>query len=242
LLWWTTDPLEHEALFRDLADDCSRLLLDLPDPGTRAAALRLGLDPTICTCSRDTAWFGLTRWRELVAQFFDPPADPQLLRGIQSLRIEALSPDPSRPPRLAIWLSAWLAGQLGWTPKGHPANQARSSGSVHQAEFEAPSGTARVEIETRPTTNARAAPCLLAANITTRGADGIETCSLARPSPDSPDVRISVEAMNYCGMPSIVRAPELEPARRVAAAFEASRTDPPFETARPIALWLLEQL
>ena len=72
VLWWTTDPRLNEALFRDLGDECSRLLLDLPDPGTPAAALHLGLDPAICACSRDTAWYGLTRWRELVAQFFDP--------------------------------------------------------------------------------------------------------------------------------------------------------------------------
>ena len=38
----------------------------------------------------------------------------------------------------------------------------------------------------------------------------------------------------------MVRAPELEPARRVAAALDASRFDRPFENARPIALWLLE--
>ena len=45
VLWWTSDPREHESLFRDLADECSRLVLDLPDPGTAAGALRLGLDP-----------------------------------------------------------------------------------------------------------------------------------------------------------------------------------------------------
>ena len=38
----------------------------------------------------------------------------------------------------------------------------------------------------------------------------------------------------------MVRAPELDPPRRVAAALEASRFDRPFENARPIALWLLE--
>ncbi len=73
ILWWTSDPRPHEALFRDLADECSRLILDLPDPGADVGALRLGLDPSVCPFSRDAAWFGLTRWRELIAQFFDPP-------------------------------------------------------------------------------------------------------------------------------------------------------------------------
>ena len=44
VLWWTGDPRKHEPLFRDLADECSRLVLDLPDPGTDAGALRLGLE------------------------------------------------------------------------------------------------------------------------------------------------------------------------------------------------------
>ena len=36
------------------------------------------------------------------------------------MHIEALSPDPALPPRMAIWLAAWLAGQLGWKPQGKP--------------------------------------------------------------------------------------------------------------------------
>src|SRR5919107_2026463 len=70
VLWWTYDPRLDEALFRDLAGECSRLILDLPDPGADPGALRLGLDPTINAYARDAAWFGLARWRELVAQFF----------------------------------------------------------------------------------------------------------------------------------------------------------------------------
>ena len=35
VLWWTDDPRSDESLFRDLGDECSRLILDLPDPGRR---------------------------------------------------------------------------------------------------------------------------------------------------------------------------------------------------------------
>ncbi len=38
VLWWTSDPRDHESLFRDLADECSRLVLDLPDPIAPAGA------------------------------------------------------------------------------------------------------------------------------------------------------------------------------------------------------------
>src|SRR4051794_20017892 len=71
VLWWTDDPRSTEALFRDLAGECSRLILDLPDPLAEPGAVRFGLDPATNPFARDTAWFGITRWRELVAQFFD---------------------------------------------------------------------------------------------------------------------------------------------------------------------------
>src|SRR4051794_85277 len=202
VLWWTTDPRSHEALFRDLGDECSRLLLDLPDPGTSAASLRLGLDPAICPCSRDTAWFGLTRWRELVAQFFDTACHHETLNRVDSLQVEALSPDPSVPPRLAIWLAAWLAGQLGWKPQGRPVNQATSSGSSYRAAFLGPLGTLAVEIVTQPLApHLPATPLITGVAITARGPEGVETFCLRRPTPDSPDVRIQAKAPDYCRLP-----------------------------------------
>ena len=243
VLWWTTDPSLNEALFRDLGDECSRLLLDLPDPGTPVASLRLGLDPAICACSRDTAWYGLTRWRKLVAQFFDPPCHHETLSRVDSVHIEALSPDPSRPPRLAIWLAAWLSGQLGWKRQGKPVNQATPTGSSFRAAFLGPLGTLGMEIITRPVADGMPArPCLTGVKITARGPEGVETFCLDRPTPDSPDVRIAARAPDYCRLPSMVNAEEFNPPRRVAAALEVSRFDQPFDKARPIALWLLEHV
>ncbi|MFO0892165.1 MAG: glucose-6-phosphate dehydrogenase assembly protein OpcA [Isosphaeraceae bacterium] len=241
VLWWTTDPQGHEALFRDLGDECSRLILDLPDPGTSAGAIRLGLDPAICPFARDTAWYGLTRWRELVAQFFDPPCHHETLNRIDSLRIDAVSPDPSRPPRMAVWLTAWLAGQLGWKRQGQPVKVSGESGSSFRAAFLGPMGTLAVEIVTRAVPESLpGGPCLLGVTLTARGPEGVETFCVNRPAPESPDVRIQARAPDYCRLPSMVRAPELDHARRVAAALEASRVDRPFEMARPIALWLLD--
>ena len=51
----------------ELAQTCSRLVLDLGDQCTDAEALRLGLNSSHGTSSHDSVWFGLTRWRELVA-------------------------------------------------------------------------------------------------------------------------------------------------------------------------------
>ena len=134
VLWWTTDPKSNEALFRDLGDECSRLLLDLPDPGTSAASLMLGLDPAICSCSRDTVWFGLTRWRELVAQFFDPPCHHETLERVDSLQIEAFSPDPSSPSATGD-----LAGGLAGRPaRLEAAREAGEAAHVHRAARSGP--------------------------------------------------------------------------------------------------------
>ena len=78
---------------------------------SRAAAQRLGFrheglfrQATVYKGrSRDTAWFGLTRWRELVAQFFDPPCHHEPLTSIDSVTIDALSPSNDATPRLAVW-------------------------------------------------------------------------------------------------------------------------------------------
>ena len=72
-------PGSIRALFHDLAQACSRLVLDLSDRCTDAAALRVGLDESHGTSSHDSVWFGLARWRELVAQFFDGPGHGEKL-------------------------------------------------------------------------------------------------------------------------------------------------------------------
>ncbi len=108
--------------------ECSRLILDLPDPATEPEAIRIGLDPSLNPFARDTAWFGITRWRELVAQFFDGPDPLSILSKLASVEISALVPDEPKIPRVAAWLASWLAGQLGWTPVEPSRNRARPPG------------------------------------------------------------------------------------------------------------------
>jgi glucose-6-phosphate dehydrogenase assembly protein OpcA len=242
ILWWTGDPRRHEALFRDLADECSRVILDLPDPGAQAGAVRLGLDPSLCPSSRDMAWFGLTRWRELVAQFFDPACHHESLKRINSVRLDALSPDPSRPPRLAIWLASWLAGQLGWEKQGQPRKAGSASESIVQATFRGPDGPIAVEITTRSMPlGLFATPRLVEVAITAQGPQGLDTFRLRRPDPSSPAVHVEADTPHACHLPRIVSVPELEPAQRVAAALESSRLDPPFQNAMPIAMWFMAE-
>ncbi len=246
LLWWTGDPRKHERVFRDLADECSRLVLDLPDPGWEPGALRLGLDPSLGACSRDTAWFGLARWRELVAQFFDANCHLVKLSRIKSLHLDVVSPDPAQPARPALWMVAWLAGQLGWKPQGRPVSlPAADSSSILMARFLGPTGDVAVSIVTRLISpGVMAWPQLAAVTIKTRAGSGgeshAETFQLVRPWPGSPAVLIEADGPESCRLPRGVDAPELDAARRVATALESSRIDLPFRNALPIALWLME--
>lgn len=238
-LWWTDDPRHDEALFRDLVDETTRLVLDLPDPGAEPEALRLGLDRTVCPFGRDSAWFGITRWRELVASFFDPPCDPGTLERIDRVRIDATVPagSPGHPTRLAVWLAAWLAGQLGWRPEGTPS---RGPGLL-EARFSGPTGPVSVEVHDAAAPDVDE-PRLERVSLSTRGATGDggpESFQLIRTSTALEKVRIEVDSPTRCALPRLVLAPELDAAHRIVAALESSRDDPPFEKALPHALWLL---
>jgi glucose-6-phosphate dehydrogenase assembly protein OpcA len=246
VLWWTSDPRKREALFCDLAGTCSRLVLDLPDPGTEAGALRLGLNPAHGTCGRDSVWFGLARWRELVAQVFDCPGQLEKLARIDSVVVEVVLLDPAQPTRLAIWLVAWLAGQLGWKPQGHSAHQPEGDSSYSlTARFKRARGDVSVRIVTRAAPpGCPAAPQIAAVTIKTRPLEGDESSALidrlVRPWPGSPAVLVETQTHESSRLPRAVDAPELSAARRIAAALESSRIDIPFRNALPIALWLLE--
>jgi glucose-6-phosphate dehydrogenase assembly protein OpcA len=245
VLWWTGDPRSHEPLFRDLADECSRVVLDLPDPGLAAGALRLGLDPALCACSRDSTWFGLARWRELIAQFFDPSCRLESTSRIDSVTVEVISPDPVRPPRPAVWLVAWLAGQLAWQPKGQPVNHpAVDSTGRLEAAFLAVGGEVAVTVVTQKSAaETNHVPQISGLTITTRkspdGRARAEKFHLSRPGGSSP-IFVEMDAIDTCRLPRLIDAPELDAARRIAAALESSHVDRPFERAVPIALWLLD--
>ncbi len=243
ILWWTTDPTRNERLFQSLADESFRILLDLPDPGASAAAMKLGLDPARNSRSRDAVWYGLAHWRELIAQLFDAPQHLETLGRIASVQIEVSSPDPTRPPRLALWLAAWLAGQLGWRTHGEAVNTPDADGCRFQAPFEGPGGPLEVEIRVRPFPDGGSSPIprLTGVTITAQGERGLETFRLHRPSPDSSEVCTEIDSPEYCRLPSTVRAEPIDAARRVASALELSRFDPPYEKALPFMLQMLER-
>jgi hypothetical protein len=210
------------------------LILDLPDPSAEPEAVRFGLDPEVNPFARDTAWFGITRWRELVAQFFDGPDPLAVLSRVATVEILAQVPGDPKVPRLAAWLVAWLAGQLGW----EPVSREEVAPGHLMAKFHSPRSEVAVTIRAvglDPGGISRISGVTLVAD----GPDGPDTYHLARLELDSPRVRINVSSPHVCALPRVVYSPTLEVADRVTAALESGRQDPPFVRALPHLLWLL---
>ena len=173
--------------------------------------------------------------------FFDPACHLATINLIDSVKIEVAVPgEPTAlPPRVAVWLAAWFAGQLGWKPVGKPE---RSVGLL-KATFEGASGPVSLEIVTDSANEpADDVARLRSTSITTRATEGMESSSfrLSRLSLHDPEVRVEIDSSSYCSLPKTLLAPQPDHAQRVAAALESSRNDPPFKKAIPHAFWLLE--
>jgi glucose-6-phosphate dehydrogenase assembly protein OpcA len=234
VLWWTEDPRPNRSLFLNLASECSRLILDLPDPGAEPEAVGFGLDPSTNPFARDTAWFGITRWRELVAQFFDGPEPLEVLSRLTAVEVIAQIPGEAKVPRLAAWLVAWLAGQLGW----EPLERKELSPGQLEVKFRSTRGEVAIAIRAEGSDEVGLAR-ITGVTLVADGPDGPDTYHLSRLEPESPRVRINVSSPNVCALPRVVYSPTLEVADRVTAALESGRQDPPFVRALPHLLWLL---
>lgn len=237
VLWWPDDPSACEPLFRSLAAECSRLILDLPDPSPGLGSLRLGLDPAINAYSRDTAWFGITRWRELLAQFFDGPLGGPELTQIEAVEIRVGIPEaaPTGRPRMGAWLVAWLAGQLGW----QPVSITDEAPGRRLAHFRSARGAVAVTMSTEAVSGPNRLPQILGIELTIATPAGADTLRVTRLQPNEPQVRVDRSSPVACVLPRVVSVAQVDAAGRVTAALESARQDPPYARALPHLFWLL---
>lgn len=237
ILWWANDPRKFLHLLTDLADEASRILVDLPDPATEPEAVCVGLEPKGNPYSRDIAWFAITRWRELTAQFFDAVGTEAELGELTSVTIDVASASAARAPRVACWLAGWMAGQLGWLPR---SRKDLGPGSI-EAVFTKPDDQGDVVVSIRTSVDPT---CDLARLTAVRmKANGPEReCSylILRSGNHGTDVRIESKGPGRCPQPRNITVKRTDSANRVAAALESAREDPPFTRARPFARWLFD--
>lgn len=122
VLWWTGDLQYDLGLFRDLAASSDRVIVDSADLGDLARgsttlASLTGPDGASPLVLVDLAWSRLRDWRNLVAQFYDLPPDPQALATIESVTIQYVVDAGNGSPAgqsSAFLLAGWLASRLGW--------------------------------------------------------------------------------------------------------------------------------
>lgn len=230
VLWWSGDPRPFLPLLRDLADESSRLVIDQPDPQPEPQALAVALDPGLNRYSRDLAWFGITPWREMIAAFFDPAGSEAALGALQRIRIESVAATDATTPRVALWLAAWLAGRLGWKASQRDG----PCGNPHRVRFRRPGGTVEIAFVRRVETGCPL-PHIAAVSLDAGDAGSFA----ATRSAGSHDVLLETHARDRAPLPRTVHVPEWDAGRRLAAALESDRDDPPYREALPLLCWML---
>ena len=102
LVWWRgSDPSHAERVAR-LAD---RFVLDAEDPGPLWARIETLIEEAAVT---DLRWTGLTRWRALMAHFFDLPGVHEAVAQFSRLHVSG-SDLPS-----ARLFAGWLVASVKW--------------------------------------------------------------------------------------------------------------------------------
>jgi glucose-6-phosphate dehydrogenase assembly protein OpcA len=103
---------EKTARFADLLIVDSHASKD--DPQNRERLLSLLTSAPEGLSVRDLNWSRLTAWRDLIAQFFDPPSLRRYAREISEVEILRTVGSPSNIPTRTLLLTGWLASRLNW--------------------------------------------------------------------------------------------------------------------------------
>lgn len=133
-LRWTDEPPWGSALLETLVDGCDRFIVDTSEMSNARHSLTSLADlvrrkKSRCALS-DVSWSYQSPWREIVAQFFDPPHLRPYLDVIERVTIEYAARDEDSPLNAsqAYLFAGWLASRLGWTVEHTP----REGGSESQ--------------------------------------------------------------------------------------------------------------
>ncbi len=127
-LWWLDDPPNDPALFEAISKLSNRIIVDSSSFITpEESIIKLStLGQTFPGSGlSDLNWGRITRWRELVAQFFDAAEYRPYLAGISTIEIEHAAGPFAEPTRTeqgdvspnatcALLLAGWLEKRLGW--------------------------------------------------------------------------------------------------------------------------------
>lgn len=132
-LRWTDDPPWGTELLEALVDGCDRFIVDTSEMSNVPRSLTALADlvrrkKTRCAVS-DVSWSYQSPWREIVAQFFDPPQLRPYLDAIERVTIEYAARDEDAPLNTsqAYLFAGWLASRLGWRVERTPHDSGSES-------------------------------------------------------------------------------------------------------------------
>jgi glucose-6-phosphate dehydrogenase assembly protein OpcA len=117
-LYWRSFKTPEQPLVGNLAQFCDVLIVDSheskDDPANREYLLEFLTALPNKAAVRDLNWSRLTAWRDLIAQFFDPPAYRHYAREISEVEVCRAVAAPGNIPTRALLLTGWLASRLQW--------------------------------------------------------------------------------------------------------------------------------
>lgn len=118
ILWWPGSDFARNPLFLDLQGIVDRVIVDSAQLGRDITGIRNLIDPGDETAPilGDFTWLRLAPWRQLIAQFFDPPDVQESLGTIDEITIAYADTrsDGSSGLASALLIVGWLASRLGW--------------------------------------------------------------------------------------------------------------------------------
>jgi len=117
-LYWRSFKPEDQELAVKVADFADLLIVDShvskDDARGRERLLSLLAHGREGLAIRDLNWSRLTAWRDLITQFFDPPALRRYAREICEVEIIRSVASPANIPTRTLLLTGWLASRLNW--------------------------------------------------------------------------------------------------------------------------------
>lgn len=119
-LWWPGGDFVGNQLFEDLLPVVDRLIIDTSHLGRTtdsiAAIRRILAEESGSPIVGDFTWLRLEPWRQLIAQFFDPPDVQKSLEAIDqvTIRYAESREDGSSGIAAALLMAGWLGSRLEW--------------------------------------------------------------------------------------------------------------------------------
>jgi glucose-6-phosphate dehydrogenase assembly protein OpcA len=145
-VWWPSEIDFASPLFEQTVEIGDRIIVDssrFADPLKALAAYADRAEEERGAVGFvDLAWRRIEPWRLLLAQFFDPPVDRQLLNYIEAVLVRYHPTRAGGGLAEALLLVGWLAGRLGWTPPAAPLGNR----DVEHALFDDGGRVVRIEL------------------------------------------------------------------------------------------------